>query len=451
MIGGEFADLLNVGVVSQGPSELWARYNRRREGIDVASENDVAIQVYQVLLEAIRALDLGFYVLSEMEIFGIRPDFYIVATVSGIPKGVVEVKKRGEMAMTNERIGGEVYDHMMHLRSLFGVREVFGILTSYDEWRVCWLQDDASADLAAATSLPELEVFKTPIKVAQLESERPVVDSATKPQSPTVASPWQIAAHNNAIVDELVAVVIESDDEVERSMFSSAIYKREDADHGALFRFVCSVLVKMDRAAMEPRDLSPETRVEGIVRVLTAGTYLWKHVTLEQGLKWSSYPRSNVQRFYVWDDLGRGIDGRALLASSVGGAVCVLKFFFPKAADDAAESRAYKEFDLWHKVYPEYANHVRLVQLSGRQVLMMPHFATPTRSAAVVDGVLTALQESFDARGLVHADVRWRNIGLRENGQPMLYDLGHIVKKDVEVHSDWLDEARKSLMTNVGV
>jgi hypothetical protein len=67
-----------------------------------------------------------------------------------------QVKKAGEIAMTNEFIAGELFDHMMHLRSLFGVRQVFGgILTSNDEWRVCWLPDDESKKLAAADSLSE--------------------------------------------------------------------------------------------------------------------------------------------------------------------------------------------------------------------------------------------------------------------------------------------------------
>jgi hypothetical protein len=97
----------------------------------------------------IDALNLQFNVLSEVQIFWIRPDIYIVASASGIPKGVVEVKKAGEIAMTNEFIAGEVFDHMMQLRSLFGVRQVFGILTSYDEGRVHY----AGFQMAKATNL----------------------------------------------------------------------------------------------------------------------------------------------------------------------------------------------------------------------------------------------------------------------------------------------------------
>jgi hypothetical protein len=102
----------------------------------------------------------------------------------------------------------------------------------------------------------------------------------------------------------------------------------------ALFRFASSILIKMDRSSLVNRELSPGSRVEGIIRVVTPTTYLWKHVMLERGLQWAKYPRQGVGRVYIWDDLGHGMDGRPLLASTAGGAVCVLKFFFPKAKED---------------------------------------------------------------------------------------------------------------------
>jgi RIO-like serine/threonine protein kinase len=119
-----------------------------------------------------------------------------------------------------------------------------------------------------------------------------------------------------------------------------------------------------------------------------------------------------------------------VLASTAGGAVCVLKFFFSKAKEDDTQTKAERELKLWDCIYPEYKEHVRIVKLDDRPVLMMPHFASPNRTSNVVlEGVRKALRESFDARGLVHADVKWRNIGLRQNGQPLLYDLGFIEKK----------------------
>jgi predicted unusual protein kinase regulating ubiquinone biosynthesis (AarF/ABC1/UbiB family) len=80
---------------------------------------------------------------------------------------------------------------------------------------------------------------------------------------------------------------------------------------------------------------------------------------------------------------------------------------------------------------------------------MMPHFASPNRISDVVEGVRKALHESFDAKGCVHADVKWRNIGLRQNGQPLLYDLGFIEKKNIGQHKDWIEKPCESLKTKL--
>jgi hypothetical protein len=444
-VEGRFG-LLEINNVSRIPSALWSQYDYN--GITVSTEADVSHQVRLALEEVIRSLDLQFYLLSEVQIFWIRPDIYIVATASGIPKGVVEVKKAGEIAMTNKFIAGEVFDHMMHLRSLFGVRQVFGILTSYDEWRVCWLPDDESNELAVAESLPEAPVFETPTKAKTGPSE-----IASKDDSPTLVSPSKhIAAHDCRVLDDENDVAEEEEEDqevVERALSGSAIWKRKDADDGALFRFVSSILIKMYRSSLVNRDLSPGTPVEGIIRVVTPTSYLWKNVKLERGLQWDKYPRQGVGRFYIWDDLGHGMDGRALLASTAGGAVCVLKFFFSKAKEDDMQTKAERERQRWHCIYPEYKVHVRVVKLADRPVLMMPHFASPNRTTNVVEGVRKALHESFDAEGWVHADVKWRNIGLRQNGQPLLYDLGCIEKKNIHKHKDWIEKACESLKTKL--
>jgi hypothetical protein len=172
-------------------------------------------------------------------------------------------------------------------------------------------------------------------------------------------------------------------------------------------------------------------------------------VKLERGLQWDKYPRQGVESFYIWDNLGYGIDGRALLASTAGGAVCVLKFFFPEPQEDDMQTKAERELELWHCIYPDYKEHVRVVKLVGRSVLMMPHFASPNRTSDVVEGVRKVLHETFDARGLVHNDVEWRNIGLCHNGQPLLYDLGLIEKKNNDHHEDWIEKACECLKTKL--
>ncbi len=55
--------------------------------------------------------------------------------------GVVEVKRPGKGIMDSEQVHGQIYDHMMRLRSFHGLRHVFGIVSTYNQWRVYWLND----------------------------------------------------------------------------------------------------------------------------------------------------------------------------------------------------------------------------------------------------------------------------------------------------------------------
>jgi hypothetical protein len=84
-----------------------------------------------------------------------------------------------------------------------------------------------------------------------------------------------------------------------------------------------------------------------------------------------------IERFYIWDDLGHGIDGHALLATMAGGTVCVLKFFFPKVQDVDIQMKVWWGLKLWHCIYPEYKENVHIVKLVSHPMLMMPHFTSP--------------------------------------------------------------------------
>ena len=100
-------------------------------------------------------------------------------------------------------------------------------------------------------------------------------------------------------------------------------------------------------------------------------------MAFKDGLRWDRVPTARATQFYVWDDLGHGIDGRALLVSSRSGAVAVLKFFFD-AQNGAAN--AGRECAWWHEVYPRFGRHVRVVQAAERPALLMPRLAVPDRT-----------------------------------------------------------------------
>jgi len=82
-VEGRFG-LLETNNISRIPSALWREYQRAVQngqmGITVSTEADVARHVCLALESVIQALGLQFYLLSEVQIFWIRPDIYIVAT-----------------------------------------------------------------------------------------------------------------------------------------------------------------------------------------------------------------------------------------------------------------------------------------------------------------------------------------------------------------------------------
>lgn len=51
---------------------------------------------------------------------------------------VVEVKQPGSGEVSDLKVLGEVFDYITQLRNSYGHCEVFGIITTMEEWRLCW-------------------------------------------------------------------------------------------------------------------------------------------------------------------------------------------------------------------------------------------------------------------------------------------------------------------------
>jgi hypothetical protein len=91
-------------------------------------------------------LDGKIQIVKETVIAGLKADIRIIFR-DGFPVGVMEVKKPGGDLNLHY---GQVYDCLLQVRSFYGVKDVFGILTNYTEWKICWLPD--STDRARATT-----------------------------------------------------------------------------------------------------------------------------------------------------------------------------------------------------------------------------------------------------------------------------------------------------------
>ena len=116
-------------------------------------------QVERVIIDVLESLGIRGEVTirAEVEVMRNRPDFMLIL-VNDHPIGTIESKQPGIVAMHHPNILGEVYDQLTHLSSIFKVDNPFAILTSYEEWRICWLNNEASNTIAASTTKVERRV-----------------------------------------------------------------------------------------------------------------------------------------------------------------------------------------------------------------------------------------------------------------------------------------------------
>ncbi len=77
-------------------------------------------------------------VLQEVTLHSLRPDLIIVFDGTH-PIGVVEIKTPHPGVLDNSYVHGQIYDYMAHIQQYIGVQHMFGIVTTYMQWRVFWL------------------------------------------------------------------------------------------------------------------------------------------------------------------------------------------------------------------------------------------------------------------------------------------------------------------------
>lgn len=77
------------------------------------------------------------------------PDLIIIKTRHNFPIIVVEGKipnKEGDSILDNKKVIGQVYDYMISIRAFFNAKEIFGILTTLEEWKFLKLPEEEDLD-----------------------------------------------------------------------------------------------------------------------------------------------------------------------------------------------------------------------------------------------------------------------------------------------------------------
>lgn len=369
--------------------------------------NDIQTLVTIVLREAITAAGLSGEVtcLSELSVLDLQANIWLLMS-HGHPIGVVVVKLPDEMIMQSPHVYGQMFDHMMSLRSFHGLKHVFGIVTTYEEWQIFWLPEAMNA--AASTV-----VVATP---AEMKDE----EVSWNPQG-----------------DQLHMLAQQADAKVLPSPMAASCYRsgvfQWNARHLPLT--LCSVLRKMHASPIEQVKLIDDSR---LYIVMTPDQWVW-HAPKWKGfeLTHSKLPKqTEAAEFFLLRELGSGRDGSVWHACTRSGRGCALKF--SKAHDDA-EGALTLECANWKRINSEFnqIHQVRVLKLGDRWCLLLPYLHTfDSWTLAQSEAVKKVVRKTAD-KNLAHQDLKKRHFGFFSSENkgaqtPLMLDLVDVATMDPE-------------------
>ena len=434
-----FSILSDLSLPDPDTNIIWSQVLKKKGTLGgFSSEADVNSFVKAVILDVLEGLDVreDVTVRMEVEIKRNRPDFMVIR-ISGHPIGTIKGKQPGSDAMHHGNILGEVYDQLLHLRSVFRVDVPFAILTSYDEWRVCWLDNEKSNDRASRDAIPHPDPDLMPDK--RMGSSKSS-DSPPTPEPPATPSRMNAIGALQKTDDSADAEAVVGNDDEPRIFCGTRVFRWNDSELPLL---LASVIRKMMLSRQETFPL--------VLRLASETSSIWKKAPEWKSLDFSLCISARVKTFFIWEDLGTGAEGKAFLVSGgTKGAVGVLKFFFKDA-----EIQARKEESRWKSVYshlPVVAESLRVTTVMDQVALLMPWFQTPCRTPETLDAVAKTLKEDFRANGFRHGDVAWRNVGVyHADGElrAIVFDMQSVEPCEADV--DWVTPALVSLATKLEV
>jgi hypothetical protein len=377
----------NVNPRLIGNSLIWEPLFRSGDQLEWRSDKDVQGYVKLVLQDvlALAGLEGKVTCVNELGIQGIRTDVWVIMkpVIGGvpIPIGVVEVKKpdrrnSNERALDQENVSGQIFDDLKRLQTFTGLREVFGILTSYDEWIICSLSASAFGlpvcyDLSPSNDLNVDALPKFPMKMLSTIDPSPEEASG----SPDISL--------SRIIHRTEAIAF---------------------NDKTLIPLLVKVMLKMYYMPMDPVSLiGRECFIE-----ISNESWAWRRRIFTE-LNYMQFPTRKAKSFLLLHDFRGGADGRVWLACSSAGRVCVIKFYY---GEKDLRTKIALECKIWHDVWKLPA---RKLTLYNKQILMMP-FVVSLSKQEVIQSVdyLEAVKVAVKAMAeqhYCHDDLLWKHVG----------------------------------------
>ncbi|KAJ8328240.1 hypothetical protein O5D80_003602 [Batrachochytrium dendrobatidis] len=248
---------------------------------------------------------------------GNRADAIVFVKDTAFITGVAEVKVPG----SNLDDIYQIVDYMVDLRNSFNVRYVFGVYTTYEEWKILWFEDSQEA----------------------AES-----DSKKRYDELCLAG----SANEYAITEGAVKI------------FQSKTYRFCDPE---LIECLATLLYKVSRTPV----YNPTKFIDDRSRYVYATATSIQYKSLPKRLEYFKYamPPKQTRNFYILSYFHRGGDGRVVLVTSESGNLAVIKFLYHDEDLDALRKALEDEQNRWETLWQVQC---RIVDLNGRSGLLMP-------------------------------------------------------------------------------
>jgi hypothetical protein len=368
----------------------WSALIHFSEEINYATEIELQHLVNLFLEDMIMASKVDLKLTSYLTITALKADFWVISA-NGFPVGAVEVKKpdRHQNGVTEEMVLGQLFDYLMRIRTFHGVKNLFGIVTDFETWTICWPQD--SSTMAAADD------------------------------------------------DCFVDAMMDPATTIKRELCVSKKYSSQDKE---MAQAVVSVLMKMKSSSQRVDTVPLLSRTRSYIQLCPA-TWYWSSGITATELSFKP-PASHTKSFYLLRDFHGGSDGRVWLACSDSGKLAVIKFFKldkDRAINTNDKVLAQREMQRWRRCG---FNEVFVARLAGRHGLIMPfgfHFKVGKNCVEVDDkwwiskyepaGAIRYFEEFFNTvsqaapatvlqncidvcvkKNLVHDDMEWRHVAI---------------------------------------
>eukprot|EP00298_Acanthocystis_sp_HF-20_P016845 c21604_g1_i1.p1 GENE.c21604_g1_i1~~c21604_g1_i1.p1 ORF type:complete len:507 (+),score=50.08 c21604_g1_i1:35-1522(+) len=339
------------------------------------NEDDVKYYVRCLLNDVIKLTGLDLQITSELTMLQMRSDLWVL-TKNNVPVTIIEVKLPNKEGVSQKpRIAGQLLDYMLRLKLFYGVEDVFGLISTYNEWRVFWLPSPRTDEVAA---------FTHPNQASTLHSPEVSIDEVKRNKASrkiTCGKPFSITDPN---IWKLLTTVVK---------------KAYNTGHKNVSTCYCIMMIE--------------------------GGWDWAIIPSAEAE--ISPPTGVVEKYYLVQELGYGTDGKAwkaVYSQDSKTKICVIKF--SSSEKIKSEKEAYDKISI-----PTFE-----VTLNRNPALVMPLFTVIDSWDDMKTKVQSYLSDLLINKKVIHLDIDKRHFFYQDKKKDSLVLIDWVRWKDVETEDN---------------